>query len=141
MWMILPSASKIPQAFSDTLKGVYKVKLKGVGLLCYHLGCGYTRDEDGTLVADPRKYVDKIPESYEKMFGEKPKKARPPLEAGDHPETDLSEFCDEDQITQYQTIVGQLIWLTGLGRFDIGVHVITMSRFRQLDTLQGSRGL
>ena len=51
--------------------------------------------------------------------------------AGDHPENDLSEFCDQDQIKQYQTIVRQLIWLSGLGRFDIGIHIMTMSRFRQ----------
>ena len=51
--------------------------------------------------------------------------------AGDHPENDLSEFCDQDRFKQYQTIVGQLIWLSGLGRFDITVHVMTMSRFRQ----------
>ena len=44
--------------------------------------------------------------------------------AGDHPENDLSEFCDQDQIKQYQTIVGQLIWLSGLGRFDIAVCII-----------------
>ena len=44
-----------PQAFYDTLKEKYKLKLKGVGTLSYHLGCGYTRDEDGTLVADNRK--------------------------------------------------------------------------------------
>ena len=37
-------------------------------------------------------------------FGEKPKKTRTPLVAGDHPETDLSELCDQDQIKQYQTI-------------------------------------
>ena len=64
------------------------------------------------------------------MFGEKPKKARTPIVAGDHPVTGLSEFWDQDQIKQYQIIVGQLIWLTGLGRLDIGVHVMTMSRFR-----------
>ena len=29
--------------------------------------------------------------------------------AGDHPEGDLSDFCNQDQIKQYQTIVGQLI--------------------------------
>ena len=75
---------KDPQAFCDTLKEVYKLKLKGVGPLIYHLGCGYTRDEDGTLVADPRKDVDEILESYEKMFGEKLQKARTPLIAGDH---------------------------------------------------------
>ena len=51
--------------------------------------------------------------------------------AGHHPESDLSEFCNQDQIKQYQTIVGQLIWLSALGRSDIAVHVMTMSRFRQ----------
>ena len=65
------------------------------------------------------------------MFGNKPKKTRTPLAVGDHSEKDLSEFCDQDQIQQCQTIVGQLIQLSGLGRFDIAVHVLTMSRFRQ----------
>ena len=57
-----------PKAFCDTLKEKYKLKLKEVGPINYHLGCGYTRDEDGTLVADPRKYVEKILESYEKCL-------------------------------------------------------------------------
>ena len=122
---------KDPKSFCETLKEKYKLKLKGVGPINYHLGCGYTRDEDGTLVADPRKYVEKILESYEKPFGEKPKKIKTPLVGGDQPESDISDFCDQDQIKQYQTIVGQLIWLSGLGRFDIAVHVMTMSRFRQ----------
>ena len=122
---------KDPKAFCDTLKEKYKLKLKGVGPINYDLGCGYTRDEHGTLVADPRKYVDKILESYEKTVGEKPKKSKTPLVGGDHPESDISDFCNQDQIKQYQTIVGQLIWLSGLGRFDIAVHVMTMSRFRQ----------
>ena len=122
---------KDPKAFCDTLKEKYKLKLKGVGPINYYLGCGYTRDEDGTLVADPRKYVEKILESYEKTFAEKPKKSKTPLVGGDHPESDTSDFCNQDQIKQYQTFVGQIIWLSGLGRFDIAVHVMTMSRFRQ----------
>ena len=93
------------QVFCDTLKEKYKLKVKGVGAISYCLGCGYSRDEDGTLVADPRKYVGEILESYEKMFGEKPKKTRTPLGAGDHPENDLSDFCDQDQIKEYQKIV------------------------------------
>ena len=127
----LAISMKDPKSFCDTLKEKYKLKLKQVGPINYHLGCGYTRDEDGTLVADPRKYVEKILESYEKTFGEKPRKTKTPLVGGDHPESDISDFCDQDQIKQYQTIVGQLIWLSGLGRFDIAVHVMTMSRFRQ----------
>ena len=70
-------------------------------------------------------------------------KTRTPLTAGDHPESDLSDCSNQDQIKQYQTIVGQIIWLSGLGRFDIAVHVMTMSRFRQnnpeLDILKDSR--
>ena len=122
---------KDPKAFCDTLEKKYKLKPKGLGPISHHLGCGCTRDEDGTLVPDPRKYVEKILESYEKMFGDKPKKTRTPLTAGDHPENDLSEFCGQDQIKQYQTTVGQLIWLSGLGILDIAVHIMTMSRFRQ----------
>ena len=40
------------------------------------------------------------------MFGNKPKKTRTLLMAGDHPENDQSEFCDQDQIKQYRAIVG-----------------------------------
>ena len=67
----------------------------------------------------PRKYVEKILESYEKMLGNKPKKTRTPPMAGDHPENDVSDFCDQDQIKQYQTIIGQLILLSGLGRLTL----------------------
>ena len=57
---------KDPKSFCDTLKEKYRLKLKGVGPINYHFACGYARDEDGTLVADQRKYVEKILESYEK---------------------------------------------------------------------------
>ena len=64
------------------------------------------------------------------MFKEKPRKSRPPLEEGDHPELDTSELCDEHQTKQFQTLIGQLQWLISLGRFDIAVHVMSLSRFR-----------
>ena len=64
------------------------------------------------------------------MFKEKPRKSRPPLEGGDHPELDTSELCDEHQTKQFQTLIGQLQWLISLGHFDIAVHVMSLSRFR-----------
>ena len=64
------------------------------------------------------------------MFKEKPRKSRPPLEGGDHPELDTSELCDERQTKQFQTLIGQLQWLISLGCFDIAVHVMSLSRFR-----------
>ena len=126
----LAIAAKDSQAFCNELKKKYNLKLKGVGPLEYHLGCTYKKDPDGTLAADPRRYVNKILESFERMFKEKPRKSRPPLEGGDHPELDTSELCDEHQTKQFQTLIGQLQWLISLGRFDIAVHVMTLSRFR-----------
>ena len=126
----LAIAAKDPQAFCNELKEKYNLKLKGVGPLEYHLGCTYKKDPDGTLAADPRRYVNKILESYERMFKEKPRKSRPPLEGGDHPELHTPELCDEHQTNQFQTLVGQLQWLISPGHFDIAVHVMSLSRFR-----------
>ena len=81
-------------------------------------------------MADPRKYVSKIIESYERMFSIKTKKPSPPLEAGDHPELGQSDFCNEEEIKQYQTLIGQLQWLISPGRFDIAVHTMALSRYR-----------
>ena len=64
----LAIAAKDPQAFCHEFKKKYNLKLKGVGPLEYHLGCTYKKDPDGTLAADPRRYVNKILESYERMF-------------------------------------------------------------------------
>ena len=96
----------------------------------YYLGCSYKQDPDGTLVADPRKYVSKIIESYERMFSTKHKKAMSPLEAGDHPELDQSDFCNKEEIKQYQTLIGQLQWLISHGRFDMAVYTMSFSRYR-----------
>ena len=126
----LAIATKDPQAFCNELKKKYNLKLKGVGPLEYHLGCTYKKDPDGTLAADARRYVNKILESYERMFKEKPRKSRPPLEGGDHPELHTPELCDEHQTNQFQTLVGQLQWLISPGHFDIAVHVMSLSRFR-----------
>ena len=126
----LAIAAKDPQAFCNELKKKYNLKLKGVGPLEYHLGCTYNKDPDGTLAADPRRYVNKILESYERMFKEKPRKSRPPLEGGDRPELHTPELCDEHQTNQFQTLIGQLQWLISPGHFDIAVHVMSLSRFR-----------
>ena len=126
----LAIVAKDPQAFCNKLKKRYNLKLKGVGPLEYHLGCTYKKDPDGTLAADPRRYVNKMLESYERMFKEKPRKSRPPLEEGDHPELHTPELCDGHQTNQLQTLVGQLQWLISPGHFDIAVHVISFSRFR-----------
>ncbi len=128
----LSIASKDPAGIIQALTDVHKFKLKGTGPIEFHLGCDFFRDKDGILCFAPRKYIDKLIASYERMFGSKPKttKAMSPLAKGDHPEVDDSTFLDETGIRQYQSLIGQLQWAISLGRFDIAVAVMTMSSFR-----------
>ena len=53
-----------------------------------------------------------------------------PLDKNDHPELDISPLCDDDGIQKYQSLIGALQWAISLGRFDIGVAVMTMSSYR-----------
>ena len=39
----------------------------------HHLGCDFFRDEDGVMCMAPRKYIEKMISSYQRMFGSKPK--------------------------------------------------------------------
>ena len=53
-----------------------------------------------------------------------------PLKKNDHPELDNTELCNEEQITIYMCMIGQLQWAVTLGRLDILPHVMFMARFR-----------
>jgi hypothetical protein len=123
-------AAKDPEQIVKTLSEKHKFKLKGVGPLTYHLGCDYFRDKNGTLCCGPKKYITKMLDQYQNMFGCKPREYTSPLEKGDHPEVDDSEMLDNDGIKKYQTMIGCLQWAVSLGRFDIQTATMTMSRFR-----------
>jgi hypothetical protein len=128
----LAIASKDPASIIRTLTDDHQFKLKGTGPIEFHLGCDFFRDEEGVLCFAPLKYIDKMIDSYERMFGSKPKtnKITSPLVKGDHPEIDVSAFLDDKGILQYQSLIGQLQWAISLGRFDITVAIMTMSSFR-----------
>ena len=64
----------------QTLKKDFKLKVKGDGPLSHHLGADYTRDKDNTLVCQPKKYIQRLVESYHSMIKENPpKNMRTPL--------------------------------------------------------------
>ena len=105
-------------------------KLKGVGPISYHLGCDFTRDPDGTLAIAPKRYLNKMFDAYERLFGEQPRSALSPLEKNDHPELDETKELDLKSITIYQSMIGALQWAVSLGRFDILTPVMTMASFR-----------
>jgi hypothetical protein len=127
----LAIAMKNPQEFVDVLIKVHGFKLKGMGSIAFHLGCDFFQDDDGTLCMAPRRYIDKMIANYERMFGEKLKqKVYSPLENGDHPEMDVSELLEPDDVTKYQYIIGSLQWAILLGRFNVATAVMTMPSFR-----------
>ena len=102
-----------------------------LGPLSHHFGADCTGDKDKTLVCQPKKYIDRILESYQSMFREDPpKNIRTPLDKNDDPELDDTELLNGDSIQHYLTMIGQLQWLVTLGRFDIHAQVTTMSRLR-----------
>jgi len=106
----LAIASRNPQAIIDTLKGApNNFKLKGTGTLQFHLGCDFFRDETGTLCVGPRKYIDRMVQQYKMLFGCKPNhKVTSPLEKNDHPEMDTSPLLGMDDISKYQSLIGEL---------------------------------
>ena len=93
-----------PQSLIDILtKEPYNFKLKGSGPITFHLGMDFERDPDGTLCLAPKKYIEKMISNYEKLFGCKPNQAvTSPIEKGDHPEMDTSEFLDPEKVKIYQ---------------------------------------
>ena len=96
-----------------------------------HLGDDYFEDPDGTFVSQPKKYIDKLADTYKRLFNDDlPKGNKTPLDKNDHPELDTSEILEGDMAAKYLTMVGQLQSLVTLGRFDLHVQVATTSRFR-----------
>ena len=87
------TSSKIgcdPKALVDILKQEHKFKLKGTGAISFHLGCDFFWDADGVLCYQPKKYIQKCLDNYERIFGSQLKKASSPLAKGNHPELDGS---------------------------------------------------
>ena len=53
-------AAQNPKELINILKSKYNLKVEGDGLLTYHLGADYYQDTDGTMVSQPRKYIEKL---------------------------------------------------------------------------------
>ncbi len=125
-------AMRDPDAFFRSLEEDYKYKLKGTDQpeIRYHLGADFKRSPDGILCQSAQTYIERMLTNYKIMFGEEPHCANSPMEHTDHPEIDESRDCTDDERSRYQSLIGCLQWCITLGRFDICVCVMTMSRFR-----------
>ena len=94
-----------PKSFIDLLTSLkYNLKFKGTREVDFHLGANFCRDQDGTLFMSPKRYIERIAETYKRFFGEKPPKfgVSSPLESNDHLELDTSELLGDDDIQKYR---------------------------------------
>ena len=82
------------------------------------------------MCVGPRTYIERLALHFVDLFGERPKERVSPLEKNDHPELDTSPLLGPDDVVKYQSLIGALQWVITLGRFDIAVHVMSMSSFR-----------
>ena len=120
-----------PQSIINQLETEHKLKLKGARLINYHLGCNFFQDKNNTLCMAAKKYVDKLINTYFRLFRSKPKtNISSPLEHGDHPELDNSEELSSEGIKKYQSLIGALQWVVLIRRFDLATSVMRVSKFR-----------
>ena len=69
--------------------------------------------------------------TYLQLFGSKPStKSLSPLEKGDHPKVDDSEFLNVQDSQMYQSLAGAMQWVISIGCFDISMVVTTLSSFQ-----------
>ena len=93
-----------PSAIIDIFK---TKKVKRDGKLNYHLGAVYFEDPDGTFVSQPRKYINKLVDTYKRLFNEDPPKGCKTL---------LTRMTIQSLTplkflaAKYLTMVGQLQW-------------------------------
>ena len=74
--------------------------------------------------------IDKMVNTYVQLLGQKfSTKALSPLEKGDHPEIDDSEFFGQEDTQKCQSLVGAMQWAISIGCFDINTAVMTLLRF------------
>ena len=127
----LALAMKDPKKFLETLRDKYHFKLsKDSGPISYYLGCDFLRDGDGTLRMEPKKFIERLIDSYQRLFGSKPQARMSPLEKNDHPELDTSDFLEDNDVAKYQSLIGSLQWCITLARYDIATAVMSLSSFR-----------
>ena len=68
----------------------------------------YVEDLDGTFVSQPKKYIDKLADTYKRLFNDDlPKGYKTLLDKNDHLELDTSEILKGDMAAKYLTMVGQ----------------------------------
>jgi hypothetical protein len=79
-----------------------------------------------------RTYIKGVCERLEKLFGHDFRHYGSPMEGGDHPELDDSDYLDDDMTNIYQMMIGCAQWAVTIGRFDIQFATMSLARYANM---------
>ena len=71
LWIVAQDPKEIKSTFSNQN---INSKLMEMGPLAYYLGADYDPDPDGNMVSQPKKYIEKLKETYGRLFNTEPSK-------------------------------------------------------------------
>ena len=93
----------------------------------HYLGNDYKKRK-GRWAIRCNKYLNEAIRRVESFFGTLTKQTIPSA-PGDHPEEDESEMLKDDEHRKYQMLIGMLVWIVTIGRFDVAHATTSLSRF------------
>ena len=119
-------AAMRPAEYTSRIEQEFLVKNKE-DTPSYYLGNDLKMKENRLHVSN-KTYIKEVLRKYQDEFRTLPKK-NIPMSPDAHPELDTSELLNEEEIRQYQKIVGIGQWLVVAGRFDINFAISLLSRY------------
>ena len=91
--------------------------MKGVGVPEYYSGADIEYDKrTDSWTYGCKTYIRNVSDRIEKLLELQLKNYASPMEAGDHPELDESDFLYGSDISKYQILIGCAQWAVTLGR-------------------------
>jgi len=121
--------SRDPDPILEYLKNECGYILKGVGTPDYYNGADFGFTKNAFPWMSCKTYIANICDKIEKLMEVKLKGYGSPMEVGDHPESDESDFLPASEIPIYQMLIGCAQWAVTLGRFDVQYATNTLARF------------
>ena len=102
--------SKRQDDITRTLEENYKYKLGGVGTPEYYNGADISFDSNGYTIMSAKTYIKNVTEGIEKLLQCTLKIFGSPMDSGDHPELDETDFLPTEKIPIYQMLIGSAQW-------------------------------
>ena len=125
--------SHSPLSIVTKLKETYQ--LKGVGEPSYYLGGDLQKvmvDGEERWTTSAKTYIKRVCEKIEKLMSWKLRTFMSPEDPNFHPGLDDTDVLDEEGVSKFRMMVGSLLWVIVLGRFELCHAVQSLARYANM---------